>query len=65
MKNGDKAFQARSAPLDKWIRNAADIRSHAYDVTLIEEVMSKILKKYKNVRCFDCIKKSHLKRNCR
>lgn len=56
--------KARSASVDEWIRNMANIRSHIYNATLKREVISKGFKK-KKFRCFSCGKKGHLKRDCR
>ena len=40
-----RALKARSAPIEKWIRNTADIGSHDYDSTWIGELTSKNFKK--------------------
>jgi hypothetical protein len=42
-----------------------NIGSHVYDATLIGEIISKSLKKNKNIRCFNCDKQVHMKRDCR
>jgi len=49
-----RPLKARSAPIDEWIRNTADIGSHVYDATLIGEEISKTIKKIPNDRCFNC-----------
>lgn len=60
-----RPLKARSAPIDEWIRNTADVGSYVYDATLTGEIVSKSFKKNKNVRCFNCGEQDHLKRDCR
>jgi hypothetical protein len=43
----------------------ADTGSHIYDAILLGEVISKSFNKSQNVRCFNCGKQGHLKRDCR
>lgn len=64
-KRAIRPLKVGSAPKDEWIRNMADTGSHGYDATPIGELISKSFKKNHNVRCFNCDKPGHLKRNCR
>lgn len=59
-----RPFKARLTPINEWIRNIADIGSHAYVAVLIE-VISRNFKKNKNLRCSNCGKLGCLKRDCR
>lgn len=42
-----RPLKARSAPIDEWIKNTADIESYVYDDSQIGEVTSKILRNIK------------------
>lgn len=53
-----RLLKARSASKDEWIRNHADIRSHAYEDSWIAAVS---LKKLRKVKGFNCGKLSYLK----
>ena len=55
----------KSASIDGWIRNMVDFESHIHDDTWIGEMICKKFKKNQNVRCFNCDKQGHLKRDCR
>lgn len=56
-----RPLKAKSAPIDEWIKDRADIVSHIYDGTITEYVISKS----SNIRCYNCGNQGHWKRYCR
>ena len=60
-----RPLKARSAPLGEWIWNTINIESHEHDNTWIREVIFRGLKKNWNVKCYNCGKQGHFKRDCR
>ena len=48
-------------------RNGSEIQStlNNHDDAWIREVISRVLKKNENVKCFNCSKQGHLKRDCK
>jgi hypothetical protein len=57
-------LKARPTPIDEWIRSMVDIASHAYDATLIGEVISKSLEKNQSVKGFNYDMQGHFKKYC-
>ena len=59
-------LKVRSAPMDEWILQKANIESFDYNIeTWIGETIFTGMRRHQNAKCFNCGRMEHLRRNGR
>lgn len=63
MQRGIRHLRVQLEPINEWIRNTLDLRSQSPEMALVEEPISKGIKKIQTRKCLNCDQQGHFKRN--